>query len=211
MSPLCTMTEAGRMVVDAFEEAEWSRPNATKEPAVTSAATSAPTRPPMSAERPVPPDRGGSGVANRGSGGVHAPGGAPDGVDEDGIDADGGGEVDAVQLGVHPYGRVGASETGGNGVPGAADGLGCVPGGGGAQGLGATGLGTTGLGTTGLGGTEVHPGGSPGGGTDEPTEASPGSPGGAVDDPGETDGAGVGWTTSLPWGGATSRPAEPSA
>ena len=72
--------------------------------------------------------------------------------------------------------------------------------------------GSAGLGAQGCGGRqgEIRPGGSPGGGTGEPTEASPGSPGGAVDDPGRTGEAGVGWTTSSPWGGATSRPTEPS-
>ena len=80
--------------------------------------------------------------------------------------AAGGGEPHSDCEGGTATGAVGASHAA---VPGGAQGLAGTPiGGGGSL------------------GNELHPGGSSGGGSDEPTEAAPGSPG-AVDDPGLTE------------------------
>src|SRR5258705_13855875 len=108
MSPFRTMTDAGRTVEEGDEVESWSRPNARNDPAVTRAATSAPTRPPTSAERPLPGCAarlaGGGAQSDAGVGGVHGCAG-------------GGSQLD-VPGGVHPSGVVCASAGGAQGFGG---------------------------------------------------------------------------------------------
>ena len=133
-------------------------------PTVTSAATSAPTRPPTSAERALPPPAGAGRRRPARAGGAHgdrrvgcgrrlpARGGARlgsrAGRRNRRSESLTGETAQRVRAGRRPRAR--------------------------------------------RDGRDCHPGGSPGGGTGEPAEAAPESPGGAVDDPGGTEATTVG-------------------